>query len=358
MKNRRIFRAVLTLSFIVIALVFTAVPSRGADIVTASSETSVAPDIEDYENLLGDNAKDPEGLLDVLRRELAKAFSGFSELLSALLAFVILARAADSFFEDDSASSKCVSLAVGCALCLYVLKAGYVDLDGAKVLLSTVSQLSTALFAVEGAILVAASKPLSAAAGAYSLRVVTTLAEHIMTSFSLPLVRSSLALGAASTIVPECSLLSDFLKKISNIITVTALSVVTFFLSLKGTIASTADGVAMRSARFAVGSFVPTVGGALSEALGYVTGSLSYVKSMCGVMAICTICAMTLPFIMPALSAALALSAAAALSGAASSPVTPPLKALSSAATCVFTLEISGAALFIIRAALFVKAGA
>ena len=69
----------------------------------------------------------------------------------------------------------------------------------------------------------------------------------------------------------------------------------TAFLSLKGLLAGSADTVAAKGVKLALGSFIPVVGSALSEAYASVAGSLALVRSTAGVFAIAAVCAAALP---------------------------------------------------------------
>ena len=57
-------------------------------------------------------------------------------------------------------------------------------------------------------------------------------------------------------------------------------------LGLQTTLAKGSDGLAMRTVRFAAGSFLPVVGGSVSEALRTVAGSVSFLRSVAGTAAI------------------------------------------------------------------------
>lgn len=57
-------------------------------------------------------------------------------------------------------------------------------------------------------------------------------------------------------------------------------------LGLQTTLAKGSDGLAMRTVRFAAGSFLPVVGGSVSEALRTVAGSVTYLRTVAGTAAI------------------------------------------------------------------------
>lgn len=57
-------------------------------------------------------------------------------------------------------------------------------------------------------------------------------------------------------------------------------------LGAQSTLAKAGDSLALRTARFAAGSFLPVVGGSISQTLGTVAGSVEYLRSIAGTSAI------------------------------------------------------------------------
>ena len=55
-----------------------------------------------------------------------------------------------------------------------------------------------------------------------------------------------------------------------------------FLLGLQTTLAAGSDTLALRTVRFAAGSFLPVVGGSVSEAMKTVAGSISYLRTLAG----------------------------------------------------------------------------
>ena len=86
-------------------------------------------------------------------------------------------------------------------------------------------------------------------------------------------------------------------------------------LALQTTIAAAGDSLAMRSAKYAVGSMIPLVGGSIGSALGTLTASLATVKSVVGVSGVAVLLLMTLPVLVYLLLTRLAVSVAGAVAG-------------------------------------------
>lgn len=101
-----------------------------------------------------------------------------------------------------------------------------------------------------------------------------------------------------------------------GIVTMTAGLLMTVFvglLSLKGSLAGAADSVTLRTAKLAAGAVLPVVGGAVSDALSSVQGSMSLLRSSVGGFASIAVMAMLLPPVLSLLLTQAAMSAASAV---------------------------------------------
>ena len=63
-------------------------------------------------------------------------------------------------------------------------------------------------------------------------------------------------------------------------------SVLCFLLGMQSTLAKAGDTLALRTARFAAGSFLPVVGGSVGETLRTVAGSVQYLRAVTGMGAV------------------------------------------------------------------------
>jgi len=86
-------------------------------------------------------------------------------------------------------------------------------------------------------------------------------------------------------------------------------------LGLQHTLAKGSDTLALRTARFVAGSFLPVVGGSVSEALATVSGSVQYLRGTVGVGAIAVMICLFLPMFLSVCLTRLTLSLSAAAAG-------------------------------------------
>lgn len=119
----------------------------------------------------------------------------------------------------------------------------------------------------------------------------------------LPFMNVFLGVSITSGIAPEARL-QGFLSMISKAtkwLLAFSMTVFTAVLSMRQIAAGAVDSVAARTARFAISSFVPVVGGALGEAYKSVQGSITVLKSGLGIFVIIAIAVTFLPAVLQGL---------------------------------------------------------
>jgi len=109
------------------------------------------------------------------------------------------------------------------------------------------------------------------------------------------------------------SIISDFVRN-SFLFLVGGLSAVLgIVFAFQANVAQSADTVALRTMKFAAGSWIPVVGSSVSEALRTVFGSLNLVRSATGAVGIVSVLMIGLPTILSLAAAKLSLTLAAAI---------------------------------------------
>lgn len=115
----------------------------------------------------------------------------------------------------------------------------------------------------------------------------------------LPIVcmHLSLSVSAASSPVLGRSSLADSLKKAANWILSLSMTIFLAVLGTQTALSSSADSVASKTARFVVGSAVPLVGSAVSEAAGTVKSCMSMIGTSAGMYGMIALLFTALPVI-------------------------------------------------------------
>lgn len=123
--------------------------------------------------------------------------------------------------------------------------------------------------------------------------------EGFLLAFMLPLIKMCLAFGCVKSFGSYCDVggISKTVKTTFTSVTVFVMSLFMFVLSYKSTLSQSADSISLKTARFAISSFVPLVGASVNDALKTVSASLSLIKKSCGIIAIIAIAVIMLPII-------------------------------------------------------------
>lgn len=257
-----------------------------------------------------------EQLFAYLWRGIQEEGGTLMTLFAALLGIVLLGRVAAELTAGrgrTAALSERLLISV-CALAVFGVLSGSVaqvgryleDLQG---FLNGSTPILTALLVAGGS---AATG--SAAAGAFSLGLV--LMENLLTGVLYPLTGICFATGLLDAVSPELHMggIARHLRWLYMTLLGAASALSTAALSFQTTLAASADSVAMRSARYAVGSLIPIVGGSIGAALGTLGSSLTLIKNTAGVTCVLVVLLMTLPSLLSLFLSRLAVSTAAAVS--------------------------------------------
>lgn len=121
----------------------------------------------------------------------------------------------------------------------------------------------------------------------FFIQLISSLLEHI----ALPLVFWISVLNMVNCITDKFSIkkLIEFAKQIIKWGLGLIMTLFIGMLGLSGFTTSTVDGLGVRTLKFAVGNFVPVVGGMLTESIGTVMTSTAVLKSSIGTVGVITI---------------------------------------------------------------------
>lgn len=161
-------------------------------------------------------------------------------------------------------------------------------------------------------------KPLSSAAYSSVMIGLSNLLAQCNVKVFLPVIQVFFSLNVASSIQPKYAFnsLVSFFKKAVTILLGFSATIFTGLLSIKGSLASAGDSVAVRGVKMLVGSAVPVVGSALSDAYTSVLGSITLIQNAVGIFGIVVFALMHVPVIIDLLLWYLALSFAGSVSEA------------------------------------------
>ncbi len=125
-----------------------------------------------------------------------------------------------------------------------------------------------------------------------------SITEGFLTVCMLPLVKICMMFSCAKAMGGiEFGGISRLVRNTFTSVTVFVMSIFMFIFSFKNVLTQSADSISIKTARFAISSFVPMVGASINDALRTVSSSLGFIKNSCGVVAILVIALIMLPII-------------------------------------------------------------
>lgn len=246
-------------------------------------------DTVDYNNIFEiDGTELVSALLPSLKRSISYPLKQGGLLLAALLVCMM----AGVLTENTSAISR-VSVGV-CGLLL--LSPFAAVLSRMTAVISTASVFMQAYVPIYGGITAASGQITGATVYSAFLLLICSFLEGMSKDVILPLSGMLLALCAVTSIEETAaSGTAEFMNKCIKwgltLISVIAGAV----FSLQSFFASVSDSVALRTAKLAASSFIPIVGGVLSESLGTVVSATSVIRSAAGTVGIIAVILLILP---------------------------------------------------------------
>lgn len=204
----------------------------------------------------------------------------------------------------------CLSGAVAVPAVGFIGTAGDVIAQCANLFLAYIPIMAVMLAASGKAVSSASYQALTVAAGQGVMRVSSDMI--------LPLLHIFLGIAVSSGIAPQVGLggFLSLITKLTKWLLGFVMAIFTAVLSLRQAASGALDSLGSRAARFALSSFVPVVGGALSEAYKTVQGSLHVLRSGLGIFVILALAFTFLPVLLQGLGWSLCLFVGKALAEA------------------------------------------
>lgn len=202
----------------------------------------------------------------------------------------------------------------------------------------------------------------TAAAAAYTT-VITVAVQVLSQIFSLvifPLTSCIMGVSVAGAVNPELKInsIAELAKKIVNWGLTFIMTVFTGLLSVQSFVGAAADTVSMKAVKFTVSGAVPIVGGAVSDALSTVKGSIGLIKAATGSYGIIASAVIIAPILISALLYRAAFTAAAAISDAlGTSRLTSLIKSAESVIAAVIAVIVCFCLIAVISTAIMLVIG-
>lgn len=257
-------------------------------------------------------ALQPSEVMDTLLSMLGQQIGGVATTCSILLGAVMLAAFAESIRHamSDETMGGMASRLCAVAVCATVLMPLGTCLESVKEAVTGARVLMLSFIPTYAAVILAGGHTALATSYSTVLLAAAECVTALVTEVALPLLTVSLGLGTVGSLSERNRLapLSGGMAKAAMWLLGTVSALFTGMLSMQSFVAASADSLTQRAAKMTVSSFVPIVGGALSEAFGTVTGCLQLLRSTLGMFGVLAVAALILPSFFRCLSWSLALS--------------------------------------------------
>ncbi len=224
--------------------------------------------------------------LSIAARYVSKEFTGFIPLIVTIVAIAILFSMIDGLSSSFMNKGTTEIIYFVCYSAIIVIITGSVGVLLADVVKTcntmfdlmamTFPILLTLMTALGGVVSVSAYKPLMA--------VLTGTIGGIITKFVIPCFIVSIVFAIAGSLSKNIKLdkMTKSVKSVGEFVLGLIFSLFTTFVTLEGITGSVIDGISVKSAKFAIGSYVPVLGGYLSEGFDLVLASCVLIKNALG----------------------------------------------------------------------------
>lgn len=219
-----------------------------------------------------------------------KATKDFAKMLGLLLVAACLGALKESF--SSSALKSVLSLVNMLCVAGAVFTVTETAFSLAETFISSLSAFLSVLLPVMTALMIAGGQVTTAAVMTSVVSTALSVLETITAGTLFPLVRICLCLSAVSSVFGTVGIgnLVPMLRRIVSYVFGFVTLCLSAVLTFQSIITRSADSLAMRGIKFAVGSFVPFVGGAVNEALSTVMGGVGLIRASTGIVGAVSVC--------------------------------------------------------------------
>lgn len=253
----------------------------------------------DFSSLLSENFGEKEiwsYIIEYLFFGLGAVLKTFASILVLILLSSIFEMISNSLENDSmrlgfrACSSLCVAITVfNVCISLCELVTSYIN---------ALCQAMVAFMPIMASMQIMGGKLSSATVTNTSMVLFISIVEGFFVVCLLPLVKICMMFSCAKAMGGiEFGGISKIIRTTFTSVTIFVMSIFMFIFSYKNIISQGNDSLSLKTARFAISSFVPMVGASINDALRTVSTSLGVIKNSCGVIALIVIALIVIPII-------------------------------------------------------------
>lgn len=282
---------------------------------TKEALSEIGIDDADYTQLL---SLSPKRVVDAILELITGKMSEKLKAVGFVCALLVLNAVLDGFAQPGSTMHSVFSVFTTLLIVVSLLLPVSESLVQAFSAMELSSNFLLAYIPAFAGVISMSGKPLSSAAYSSVMIGLSNLLAQCNVKVFLPVVQVFFSLNIASSVQPKYAFnsLVAFFKKAVTVLLGFSATIFTGLLAIKGSLASAGDSIAVRGVKMLVGSAVPVVGSALSDAYTSVLGSITLIQNAVGIFGIVVFALMHVPVILDLLLWYLALSFTASVSEA------------------------------------------
>lgn len=315
---------------------------------TKEALSEIGIDDADYTQLL---SLSPKRVVDAILELFTGKMSEKLKAVGFVCALLVLSAVLEGFAQPGSTMHSVFSVFTTLLIVVSLLLPVSESLVQAFSAMELSSNFLLAYIPAFAGVISMSGKPLSSAAYSSVMIGLSNLLAQCNVKVFLPVIQVFFSLNIASSVQPKYAFnsLVAFFKKAVTVLLGFSATMFTGLLAIKGSLASAGDSVAVRGVKMLVGSAVPVVGSALSDAYTSVLGSITLIQNAVGIFGIVVFALMHVPVILDLLLWYLALSFTASVSEAlGQKQAATLLNGIASTVSLVNTLVIFAAFILII----------
>lgn len=279
--------------FVAVVLSVLVIPVRAAEFT--------APEVPDSgKNLMPENPSFTQGLLELAEKGLSTVFPEIHHAMKMMTTLVAASLLVGVVSCINSSVSDMAELAGAACICatMFLNMNSMIHLGAQTV--TEISEYGKLLLPVLTAALAAQGGVTSSGALYAGTAAFNTLLSGILSKILIPLVYLFLGFGAALALTGEGCLkqMRETVKTFLSWCLKTILTVFTTYMAITGVVSGTTDAAALKATKVTISSFVPVVGGILSDASEAVLVSAALAKNAAGIYGILAVLSIFLtPFL-------------------------------------------------------------
>ena len=238
-----------------------------------------------------EEASAPSAILAAVGRLTGLALGENLALLARICGVLLLSAVFRALKEGVCVSAnvgRALSFCATLSLCLVIISLQRMRFFEISSFFDALKGLAAAMIPMMGTLYAMGGNVAAAVANHGMMSIFLALLENVIAHTVLPVAGICLCLGLLDALSGKGQLrsLGALIKRTYTWTFSLLMLLLCGVLGIQTTLARGSDGLAMRTVRFAAGSFLPVVGGSVSEALRTVAGSIGYLRSVAGTAAI------------------------------------------------------------------------